>query len=57
MYFSSYLPMTEKDLHTKSVMDKLLSHTLTQQEASLLLGKSLRQTQRIEKRYKEFSAL
>lgn len=45
--------MTLKEINIKQVMDKLLSREITEQEASKIICKSLRQTQRIKKKYKE----
>ena len=43
--------MTQKELAIKSVMDKLVAQELLEREAASLMGKSLRQTQRIKERY------
>lgn len=45
--------MTLKEINIKETMDKLLLRELTEQEASKMINKSLRQTQRIKKKYKE----
>jgi len=44
--------MTEKELHIKTVIDKLISWGITENNASKLIKKSLRQTQRIKRKYK-----
>jgi len=44
--------MTEKELHIKTIMDRLLKWDFTEKEASKLIRKSLRQTQRIKRKYK-----
>jgi len=49
---TNYLLMTTKELNIKSVMDKHLNGEITELESSQLIQKSLRQTQRIKKRYK-----
>ena len=50
---TNYLFMTKKELNIKSVMDKLLNRELTEKLSWELIWKSLRQIQRIKKRYKE----
>lgn len=45
--------MTEKELHIKNVIDRLLNKELTEAESSKLISKSLRQTQRIKRKYKK----
>lgn len=50
---TNYLLMSEQELNIKSIMDKLLSRDITEEKASKLIWKSLRQTQRIKKRYKK----
>ncbi|MGZ8887581.1 MAG: hypothetical protein ACXW1A_04885 [Nitrososphaeraceae archaeon] len=45
--------MTLKEINIKEIMDKLLIRKLTEVEASKIICKSLRQTQRIKKKYKE----
>lgn len=47
------LIMTEKELKIKTVMDMLLRREIKELEAGNMIWKSLRQTQRIKKRYKE----
>lgn len=44
--------MTENELHIQEVMNRLLKWELTEQESSKLIRKSVRQTQRIKKKYK-----
>lgn len=44
--------MTEKELHIKAVIDRVLKWELTENNASKLIKKSLRQTQRIKRKYK-----
>ena len=44
--------MTEKELHIKTVMDRLINWDITENQASKLITKSLRQTQRIKRKYK-----
>lgn len=44
--------MTEKELHIKAVLDRVLNWELTEDKASKLIKRSLRQTQRIKKKYK-----
>lgn len=50
---TNYLQMTQQELNIKSIIDKLIWWQLTEQKASELIWKSLRQTQRIKKRYKK----
>lgn len=45
--------MTLKEINMKEVMDKLLRREITEEEASKMIIKSLRQTQRIKKKYRE----
>lgn len=45
--------MTEKELYRRTVMDKLLNKELLERDASNLMWISLRQTQRIKRRYKK----
>ena len=45
--------MTQKELNLKSIMDKLVWWYILEREAAKLAHKSLRQVQRIKKRYKE----
>ena len=44
--------MIEKELNIKTVMDRLLKLEITEEEAAKLIKKSLRQTQRIKRKYK-----
>jgi len=44
--------MTAKELHIKTVIDKLINWDFTEENASKLIKKSLRQTQRIKRKYK-----
>lgn len=44
--------MTEKELHIKTIMDRLIIWDITENNASKLIKKSLRQTQRIKRKYK-----
>ena len=48
---TQYLCMTQKELNLKSIMDKLIWWHLLEREAASLAHKSLRQIQRIKKRY------
>jgi len=50
---TNYLCMTQKELNLKSLMDKLIWWLILEREAASLGNKSLRQIQRIKKRYKE----
>lgn len=50
---TSYILMTEKDLHTKSIMDSLLAGHILEREAADMLSLSIRQTERIKKRIRE----
>jgi len=50
---TNYLCMTKKELNLKSIMDKLIWWHILEREAAGLAHKSLRQIQRIKKRYKE----
>lgn len=43
--------MTQKELNIKSIMDKLIAGELLEREAAECAHKSLRQIQRIKKRY------
>lgn len=44
--------MTEKELNIKTVIDRLINWELTEVQASKLIRKSLRQIQRIKRKYK-----
>ena len=44
--------MTAQEISIKEVMNKLLNRELTEKEASKIIRKSLRQTQRIKRKYK-----
>ena len=48
---TSYFFMSKKELNIKSIMDKLLEGEILEREAAGMLGKSLRQTQRIKANY------
>lgn len=45
--------MTEKDLHTKSIMESLLAGNILEREAAVMLSLSIRQIERIKKRVRE----
>lgn len=53
IFMPNYLIMTQKELNMKSIMDKLVWWYILEWEAASLAHKSLRQIQRIKKRYKE----
>ncbi len=48
-----YLLMTQKELNLKSIMDQLIAWHILEREAAWLAHKSLRQIQRIKKRFQE----
>lgn len=51
---TNYLQMTDKDLNIKEVLDRLINiGDITESDVSESIGKSLRQVQRIKKKYKE----
>jgi len=50
---TNYLKMTQKELNTNTVMDKVIRKELTISEAAKIINKTERHVKRLKKKYKQ----